>query len=259
MVDPGDHLSGGGQPIVVGGRPAVVRVPRGDTEVDPAEWRYRVTFSSDMRTASGRGVPMTARPSAAGFLERSLQQALLQRESAGQQQMRVVVGHNNLAHVQMVANPPNYGLCQDFWFSLDGQSPTMLRYTTHWGVLTVPDLDETRPGPGRRRATPSSAAGVDRPDQLPAARSGAANAPGARRLGVLLPSDREAHAVLRPESGAPPHSHGSRFLLGPRTRLPEIQGVRVTAVELLGILPAASLHHRGRFGHRSAPRRVPRL
>lgn len=148
----------------VPGNPAVYRHnPQDFGTVDPPKWRYQVGFVADARLLeqrTGRAGP-TKEPATTPF-ERSLAAALEQRSIARDDQMRCVVGLNNLAVVRFATTPrgaprPMILAQHTLWFRLNEDSDG-LPFTVHWADLTPPAHDEPPPITALSQATPPATA-----------------------------------------------------------------------------------------------------
>lgn len=144
----------------VPGNPAVYRHnPEDFGTVDPPKWRYQAGFVADARLLeqrTGRAGP-TKVPATTPF-ERSLAAALEQRSIARDDQMRCVVGLNNLAIVRFATTPagaprPIILAQHTLWFRLNEDSDG-LPFTVHWADLTPPAHDEPPPLTALSQATP---------------------------------------------------------------------------------------------------------
>lgn len=144
----------------VPGNPAVYKHHPGDFgTVDPPKWRYQAGFVVDARLLEQRtGRARPARAPATTAFERSLAAALEQRNTAKDDQMRCVVGFNNVAIVRFATTPtgaprPMILAQHTLWFRLNEDSDG-LPFTMHWADLTPPASDEPPPLAAIPGATP---------------------------------------------------------------------------------------------------------
>ena len=149
----GEHMASasdiGPLPVQVDGMPAVRKLRMGDTIVDAPQWRYRVGWIKDTRTFADRtGLPAFA-PSNAGWLDSKRDLAVEHRRVARNDQMRCIVGSNNVATVRFAATPssaarPMIVVEQSLWYRLQGNDDG-LPYTVHWADLSSPTTDDPKP------------------------------------------------------------------------------------------------------------------
>jgi hypothetical protein len=151
---PGRHLQNLTDPVPpIEGTPAVVRVPGppGTTIVTPPKWRYRSAMLTDTRTAAERGVPATAvAPASTGWLDRAAAFTKQHTRVAKYDQMRTVVGHNNMGTIAFDASPPGSAQTwlfahQRLWFRLLGPNDELRPYTTYTADLAVMPDSAIRP------------------------------------------------------------------------------------------------------------------
>ena len=141
-----DSLLGVSYDRHIGGTPAIADLPAGREEIDSAQWRYRVDVLVDDRPADARLVPVrdivTPGTASATLLEAT--RTAQQHRKAYADQMRRVVGHNNLGEVFVEGDLPDLGLFQRYWFSFDGvrREP----FTEHWLRFAPPSADDVPPG-----------------------------------------------------------------------------------------------------------------
>jgi len=149
----GKHVSMLGLRLTVKGTPAVARVANplfSWDVVDPPQWRYRTEFCVDFRGPIDRQVPdpppLTS--SGASWLQKQQADAWRHRQQMKYQQMRMIVGYNNMSLVTFTASPPSYLAWQSLWYTIpEAGGSTPAPYTVHSADLTVPDQDEIFPTP----------------------------------------------------------------------------------------------------------------
>lgn len=148
---PGWHVISRGRGVYVGGTPAVKEVPMGEALVTEPNWRYRVQFIVDQRSADSRTVPpLSRRPAGAGWMERAAWDAAYQRYAAENDQHRGVVGVNNLATVSFDSglgadDQPLLIVHQRLWFLLPGTPDRPRPYTSHSVGLDVLPATASKP------------------------------------------------------------------------------------------------------------------
>jgi hypothetical protein len=150
---PGWHLKETVFKVHVDGTPAVKRVPIDDdaTILKPPQWRYRSEMVSDTRPAVARGVTTApARSSASGWMQDASALASHHRSIAKNDQMRTVVGFNNMGIVSFDASPPGFEHSwlyahQRLWFRLFGPNDELRPYTSHSVNLDVLSQSAGRP------------------------------------------------------------------------------------------------------------------
>jgi len=144
---PGFHLSGSSLlPFdYVSGTPAVARVPdpRYSNIVTQPDWSYRSEMLTDVRPALQRGVPATMIPQpGSGWWAETVELINRQRQVAKYDQMRTVVGHNNMATVSFHLPPAGYPQADltvhhHLWFRLMGENDEPRPYTFHSTSLKI--------------------------------------------------------------------------------------------------------------------------
>ena len=150
---PGWHLTYMGIPAHASGTPAVRRVPIGASAAiaTPPKWRYHSEMLTDTRSARDRGVPASEiDPTDSSLFEQA--RALVKRHSgvARYDQMRTVVGFNNMATMSFDASPPSSPqpwlyVHQRLWFRLMSDTDEIRPYTTHSANLDVVPQNAGRP------------------------------------------------------------------------------------------------------------------
>jgi hypothetical protein len=155
---PGKHVADeDGHKIKVSGTPAVLELPKGETELTPPKYRLSIHFAEDIRRSNNRWMKPALPPlsGAAGAFDDLSNRAWYNMEALALDQMRRVVGHNNLGLVKLAANPPYYGVIHELWyrmgtaaiFSTKSGTSEPLPYTRHFVSLTPPEPDDYKPVP----------------------------------------------------------------------------------------------------------------
>lgn len=154
---PGDHISHARLgPLFMPGPPAILEVPYGGGAfvlLDEPQWRFRITFQSDSRGESARGtppfvVPPLPPPPAQKNLDIYYKLALRHRKAHKLEQMREVVGHNNLGEITFAWTATGQRARQALWFNLDpgdGTRPAARPYTVCDIPFLVPTETDPRP------------------------------------------------------------------------------------------------------------------
>ena len=156
---PGDHLTAAGSSVNVGGSdpnlPAVQEVPVGifgpDAIADPPEWRYRIQFVRDDRSEITRR-PADAPPvpplptAAASYLETLRDLSEGQRSQYRWNEMRKIVGKNNLGDVTFVWSAGQQRVRQALWFTFDENAlPAAAPYTIFEVSFAPPASTDPKP------------------------------------------------------------------------------------------------------------------
>lgn len=167
-TSPGEHLTAptdfGPGSVQVIGTPAVRRLRTGDTIVDPPQWRYRAGWVKDTRPFADRtGLPAFT-PSGGSWLDAQRELAAEHRRASHNDQMRCIVGNNNIAMVRFAATAPGAPrpmivVEQSLWYRVS-ESDDGLPNTIHWADLSPPAADDPKPvAPGSIADPPATAAG----------------------------------------------------------------------------------------------------
>lgn len=126
-----------------------VRTTRADSFVNNPEWRYRVSFVSDERSA-GQRTPPQAPPAppvpqtpAASYLETVHALARRHRHDHHWSQMRQLVGYNNIGDLTFTWTAASKSVRQSLWFAIDPKvSSAQGPYTTYDVPFAVPDPND---------------------------------------------------------------------------------------------------------------------
>src|SRR5207249_1294786 len=107
-----------------------------DTIVDPPQWRYRIQFMSDDRSAGQRRPAGAPTPSllspGASYLESLRDMAEGHRSQYKWNEMRKIVGKNNLGDVTFVWTAADKRVRQSLWFTFDENTlPNAAPYTIY--------------------------------------------------------------------------------------------------------------------------------
>jgi hypothetical protein len=156
---PGPHLANFGLiPSSLTAKPYVMGVPMGpamEFARDP-DWRYRVGFAVDQRPTKDRqqfpaGWPTVPQAPASDQNEELFSLAEEHRRRETYDEMRVIVGHNNLGDVLFGGSAQSRTLEHAFWFRPNPDEETVSGFpiwpvTVHKLKLEVPEATDPKPG-----------------------------------------------------------------------------------------------------------------